>query len=114
MQIEIVNLNDLVKKNHPYCTLLSIIAFSGLAKNIAHIKNNQLVGRVGYSVDTCLKMLVLQFMEDLSDRKLERFIAKNIATKLFCDFSLISQTPDYSPQITSCLVALDKASAPML
>ena len=96
MQIEIVNLNDLVKKNHPYCTLLSIIDFSGLAKNIAHIKNNQLVGRVGYSVDTCLKMLVLQFMEDLSDRELEKFIAENITTKLFCDFSLISQTSDHS------------------
>ena len=96
MQIEIVNLNDLVKKNHPYRTLLSIIDFSGLAKNIAHIKNNQAVGRAGYSVDTCLKMLVLQFMEDLSDRELERFVAENTSAKLFCDFSLISQTPDHS------------------
>ena len=81
MQIEIVNLNDLVKKNHPYRTLLSIIDFSGLAKNIVHIKNNQAVGRAGYSVDTCLKMLVLQFMEDLSDRELERFFAKNTGKK---------------------------------
>ena len=52
MQIEIVNLNDLVKKNHPYRTLLSIIDFSGLTKNTA--------------------------------------------AKLFCNFSLISQTPDHS------------------
>jgi len=37
MQTEIVNLNDLVKKNHPYRTL-SIIDFAGLAKNIANIK----------------------------------------------------------------------------
>ena len=28
--------------------------------------------------------------------QLEKFIAENIATKLFCDFSLISQTPDHS------------------
>ena len=96
MQTEIVNLNDLVKKDHPYRRLLSIIDFAGLAKNIANIKNNQAVGRVGYSVDACLKMLVLQFMEDLSDRELERFIAENTAAKLFCDFSLISQTPDHS------------------
>jgi len=52
MQIEIVNLNDLVKKDHPYRKLLAIIDFAGillgffwaykiLAKNIAHIKNNQ-------------------------------------------------------------------------
>ncbi len=96
MQTEIVNLNDLVKKDHPYRRLLSIIDFAGLAKNITNIKNNQAVGRAGYSVDACLKMLVLQFMEDLSDRELERFIAENTAAKLFCDFSLISQTPDHS------------------
>ena len=96
MQTETVNLNDLVKKDHPYRRLLSIIDFAILAKNIANIKNNQAVGRVGYRVDACLKMLVLQFMEDLSDRELERFIAENTAAKLFCDFSLISQTPDHS------------------
>ena len=64
MQIEIVNLNDLVKKNHPYRTLLSIIDFSGLTKNTA--------------------------------------------AKLFCNFSLISQTPDHS------LAVLEKASAPKI
>jgi hypothetical protein len=36
-------------------------------QKISNIKNNQAVGRVGYSVDACLKILVLQFMEDLSD-----------------------------------------------
>jgi hypothetical protein len=96
MQIEIVNLNDLVKKDHPYRKLLTIIDFSGLAKNIAHIKNNQVVGRAGYKVDSCLKMLTLQFMEDLSDRELERFLAENNAAKLFCDFSLTEKTPDHS------------------
>ena len=47
------------------------IDFAGLAKNIANIKNNQVVGRIGYSVlDACLKMLVLQFMKDLTDPEL--------------------------------------------
>ena len=95
MQTEIVNLNDLVKQNHPYRTLLSIIDFAGLTKNIT-IKNNQQTGREGYSELSCFKMLVLQFMEDLSDRELERFIAENTAAKLFCDFSLSEETPDHS------------------
>ena len=56
MQTDIVNLNDLVKKDHPYRTPLSIIDFTELAKNIANIKNNQVVGRAGYSVDACLKV----------------------------------------------------------
>ena len=55
MQTEIVNLNDLVKKDHPYRKLLSIIDFASLAKNISNIKNNQVVGRAGYGVDACLK-----------------------------------------------------------
>lgn len=96
MQTEIVNLDDLVKKDHPYRKLLSIIDFLGLSKNIANIKNNQEVGRAGYNSLSCLKMLVLQFMEDLSDRELERFISENTAAKLFCDFSLNDKTPDHS------------------
>ncbi len=95
MQTEIVNLNDIVKQNHPYRTLLSIIDFAGLTKNIT-IKNNQETGRGGYDPLSCFKMLVLQFMEDLSDRELERFIAENTAAKLFCDFSLSEETPDHT------------------
>ena len=75
MQTEIVNLNDWVKKDHPYRRLLSIIDFAGLAKNIANIKNNQAVGRVGYSVDACLKMLVC-YMLNYIDK--EAVIRRNI------------------------------------
>ena len=39
--------------------------------------------------------LLLQFMEDLSDREFERFIAENTAGKWFCDFDLIEKTPDF-------------------
>jgi len=35
-------------------------------------------------------------MEDLSDRKLERFLQENLAAKYFCGFNLSEKTPDYS------------------
>ena len=67
MQIEIVNLNDLIKKNHPYRTLLSIIDFSGIDFSGIDFSGIDFSG-----------------------------LAKNTVAKLFCDFSLISQTPDHS------------------
>ncbi len=42
------------------------------------------------------KCLLLQFMEDLSDRELERYLADSNAGKWFCDFALTETTPDYS------------------
>ena len=35
-------------------------------------------------------------MENLSDRELERYLAKNTAAKWFCRFGLNEVTPDYS------------------
>ena len=95
-QTEIVSLDELVKQDHPYRKLLSLVDFRGLSKTLKEIKRNQETGRKGYSVEQCLKMLVLQFMEDLSDREMERYVIENNAAKLFCDFSLTSKTPDFT------------------
>ena len=42
------------------------------------------------------KCLLLQFMENISDRELERFLQENNAAKWFCGFSLVEKTPNYS------------------
>jgi len=84
---------------------LAIIDFARLIKTSLISKTIKCLAevfeRAGYQVETCLKMLILQFMEDLSDRELARFIAENNAAKLFCDFSLMDKTPDHSFQITA-------------
>lgn len=41
-------------------------------------------------------MLVLQFLEDVSDREMERFMRENLAAKWFCGFGLSDKTPDHS------------------
>ena len=41
-------------------------------------------------------MLLLQYMEDLSDRELERFLQENLAGKYFCGFSLEDDTADHN------------------
>lgn len=50
----------------------------------------------GYGIYRIFLCLLLQFLEDLSDRELERFIAESNAAKWFCQFSLVDKTPDHS------------------
>jgi transposase len=40
--------------------------------------------------------LLLQHLEDISDRALERFLQENTAAKWFCNFALSDKTPTYS------------------
>ena len=89
------SVEDLVKKDHPYRKLLSIINFSKFCKPL---KSLLVEGRgcPGYNIESGFTALVLQWMEDLSDRELERFLQENNAAKLFCGFSLLEKTPDHS------------------
>ncbi len=85
---------DLVGADHPYRRLLGLIPFAELCAPLR--ANYSSLGRAGYPVDAVFKALLLQWMEDLSDRELERFLAENVAAKLFCGFELTDATPDYS------------------
>lgn len=40
--------------------------------------------------------LLIQFLEDLSDRELERFLRENNASKWFCNFGLTEKVPDHT------------------
>ena len=40
-------------------------------------------------------MLVLQVIEDISDREMERFMGENVAAKWFCQFGLAEKSPDH-------------------
>ena len=89
------DVEDLVRKDHPYRKLLTIINFSKFCKPL---KSLLVEGRgcPGYNIESGFTALVLQWMEDLSDRELERFLQENNAAKLFCGFSLLEKTPDHS------------------
>jgi len=49
-----------------------------------------------YGMFRLFKCILLQFMEDLSDRELERYLQENTAAKWFCEFTLTEPTPDYT------------------
>ena len=93
-QIEMVCLEDLVPKAHSYRDFRKYLPQTLMTECLKDLK--QITGANGYGIERLFLCLLLQFMEDLSDRELERFLRENIAGKWFCGFTLSDKTPDYS------------------
>lgn len=93
-QVEMVSLNDLVPVNHCYRRFAELWKFEYAEKQLKKLEKEN--PYKGYGRLRLFKCLVLQFMEDLSDRELERFLQENTAAKWFCGFGLMEQTPDFS------------------
>lgn len=93
-QTEMVNLDDLVDKSHHYRFFKEVLNQDFVTKSLKGIKKE--VGREGFGIVPLFYALLLQFMEDLSDRECERFLRENNAGKWFCDFTLGQKTPDHN------------------
>jgi IS5 family transposase len=93
-QIEMVSIEQIVPESHTYRKLKKLIDFNSITKS-SKIKENGL-GADGFGKQRLITCLILQFMEDLSDREFERFISENNAAKWFCGFSLLEKTPDFT------------------
>ena len=93
-QIEMVALDSLVPANHIYRQFSNIWSFDFVEKTLRSCEKNN--PYKGYGILRLFKCLLLQFMENLSDRELEKFLQENNAAKWFCGFSLVDRTPNYS------------------
>jgi IS5 family transposase len=91
-QMEMVDLDSLVPSTHTYRRFQQYVPdVQEVFTEIIHIK-----GAEGYGIERLFRCLLLQFMEDLSDRDLQRYLEENLAAKWFCGFTLSAPTPDYS------------------
>jgi IS5 family transposase len=93
-QIEMVSVEQLVAEKHTYRKLKKLLDFNKITKAVK-IKVYDL-GAEGFGKLRLIMCLILQFMEDLSDREFERFISENTAAKWFCGFGLQEKTPDFT------------------
>ena len=93
-QVEMVSLEDLVPLDHIYRKFQSLWTFQYAHKQLQKLEKAN--PYKGYGLLRLFKCLLLQFMEDLSDRELGRFLQENSSGKWFCGFSLCEKTPDYS------------------
>lgn len=93
-QVEMVSVDQLVPMAHPYRRLKGLLDFKRIVRS-AGAKVYE-TGAEGFGKPRLIMCLILQFMEDLSDREFERFLAENTAGKWFCGFTLLEKTPDYT------------------
>lgn len=91
-QMELVDLDSLVSSTHPYRRFQASLPDSTAA--LADVR--QLKGAEGYGVERLFRCLLVQFMADLSDRELARYLEEHLAANWLCGFTLSEPTPDYS------------------
>jgi len=93
-QMTIVSLEELVDKKHVYRKFNEIWNFIETEKELKKVEKDN--NYKGYGTLRLFKCLLLQFMENLSDRELERYLQENTAGKWFCGFGLTELTPNYT------------------
>ena len=93
-QVEMVSIEQLVSEKHTYRKLKELLDFDRIVK-VVKVPVSQ-IGAIGFGRTRLILCLILQFMEDMSDREMERFLGENNAGKWFCDFGLIDKTPDFT------------------
>ena len=93
-QIVMVSLEELVPDKHMYRKFKKLWGFKRVKRILKTVEKDN--PYKGYGVLRLFKCLLLQFMEDLSDRELERFLQENVSAKWFCDFDLREPTPDHT------------------
>jgi IS5 family transposase len=93
-QVEFVNLEDLVSKDHNYRKFPQVLDFESIYVVLRKKKKDN--PNEGYGVERLFRCLLLQHLEDLSDRELERYLQENTAAKWFCGFSLMEKVPDHT------------------
>jgi len=93
-QLEMVSVEQLMPKDHTYRKLKQLLAFPSIVRSVKVHEHE--VGATGFGKLRLILCLILQFMEDLSDREFERFIAENYCAKWFCGFGLMEKTPDFT------------------
>ena len=71
-QITMVSLEDLVPEDHIYRKFIKLWDFKGVKRILKKVEKDN--NYKGYGVLRLFKCLLLQSMEDLSNRELERFL----------------------------------------
>jgi len=83
-----------VNQDHPFRLLSGSIKLDKIARKYRHLYSN--LGTKGIPIEKAFRLLIIQFLEDFSDREMERAISENLAVKWFCGYQISESTPDHS------------------
>jgi IS5 family transposase len=96
MQTEILNIENLIPIKHPYREIKKLLDFKKIIESVEFAESKTEAGADGYGKDRLTLCLMLQFLEDISDREMERYMCENLAGKWFANFGIGEETPTYS------------------
>ena len=82
---------SLVEAKHPYRQLNEVFDVAEVSKKYERLYSR--TGAAGIAVERGIRALILQYIEDYSDRQMARALAENIAVKWYCGFELGEETP---------------------
>lgn len=89
-----VTADSLLRKDHPYRKIDKILDLTEIIPQFEALYSKQ--GAPALPLQKGLRAMIVQFLEDFSDRQMEAAVAENIAVKWFCGFELGQDTPDHS------------------
>jgi IS5 family transposase len=95
-QVEMVTIDQLVSSDHTYRKFKQLWNLDEIKNELKEIEINNKSEYSGYGIFRLFLCLLIQFMENISDRELEESLRSNLASKWFCNFGLLEKTPNYS------------------
>lgn len=87
-------LEQSVREDHPFRVMNELVDFDRSARTYRHLYSQ--TGTKGIPIEQAIRLLIIQWLEDYSDREMERAVQENLAVKWFCGFDLSDATPDHS------------------
>jgi len=87
-------LEKAVDLKHPFRTLNKTLDLNKIARGYRSLYSK--TGAKAIPIEKAVRMLAIQFLEDYSDREMERAIEENMAIRWFCGYELTETTPDHS------------------
>ena len=89
-----ISLEELIPADHPYRYFKQVLNEAFIERCLSGVSVG--LGREGYGISRLFYGMLLQFLEDLSDRECERFLKENLSGKWLCGFGLGEITPDHN------------------
>jgi len=94
VRFEDLAVKKILEKDKVYRPMLEMVNFNSLMKRYRHIYSE--IGAPGYPIESGIKCLLVQIIEDRSDRQMEELARDSVRVRYFCGFSLADETPDHS------------------
>lgn len=72
-------LESAVRAEHPFRTMNELVDFDRSARTYRHLYSR--TGAKGIPIEQAIRLLIIQWLEDYSDREMERAVQENLAIK---------------------------------